>query len=77
MLNTFKEKVKNDREFLDLYEKAGLPSKIQQRHSKGKSKKSHNKICTHENLGMTRQYSKYLRHTGLVYSMKPKGEETV
>lgn len=62
---TLKQLALENPEFMKKYEDAGLPNKRNIVHNaKGKGKR---KDDTHANVSPARQYSKYLRHMGLVY----------
>ncbi len=62
-VKTLREKVKDDTKFLELYSQVGLPNK-----TSIIFKGRHKKATNHTDLGMTRQYSKYLNKKGLVYN---------
>jgi hypothetical protein len=59
---SMKQAAEANKDFMAAYAKAGLPDS-RTIIFKGKKKKS----TSHGNLGPGRQYSKFLRHVGLVY----------
>jgi hypothetical protein len=66
---TLREKVNDDKLFIELYQKVGLPvDKTISFPAVGKNKTKRN--INHTSLGMTRQYSKYLRGKGIVFNSK-------
>jgi hypothetical protein len=56
---TMKEAALSNKEFMDAYTNLGLPNKNPMKHGK--------KTGSHANSGPARQYSKFLRHKGLVW----------
>jgi hypothetical protein len=63
----------DDENFVKLYNEVGLPFKNIHKHKTGGRGDSRRyDTSSHENLGMGRQYSKYLMGKGLVYKIKNK-----